>query len=62
MVPYEKLHKVTIYVARISRDGARMPSKPCNNCMIMLFGTGPAIKRLVYFDGKVLAECSTISD
>ena len=53
-IPYGKWGQVTFYVARISKAGKTMPSKPCRRCMNKL--SFMSIKYVVYFDGKNLVK------
>ena len=54
MVPFDSLRRATLYVARIDKSGKRMPSRPCNRCMVFLQQRG--IRELVYFDGKFIVK------
>lgn len=45
-----RFDKVTLYIARIDKDGNQRPSRPCKNCMLSLKELG--IKEIVYMNAR----------
>lgn len=54
MVPPRLLSRITLYVARISKMGERMPSRPCDRCINLLYDND--VREICYFDGTVLVK------
>lgn len=53
-VPYEQLPRTVLYVARISKSGELLPSKPCWRCTEQIKRSG--IKTVIYYDGLKLVK------
>ena len=54
MVPDRLVSRITLYVARIDKSSKRMPSRPCDRCMVNIATRD--IREIVYFDGQFIVK------
>jgi deoxycytidylate deaminase len=56
MIPTEAIPKVTLHIARINRQNAELPSRPCATCIVEIVALG--IREIVYLgkNKRILKE------